>query len=375
MKNLCEKLRACPLFTGAAALLLALAVACAALPPREKSAMENRTLARQTAPRVQSVLSGKWMRAAEDALADQFPLRDEMMLLNALKETAALRTEQNGVLRLAGGRLVPECAALDTAAAVRAGEALAEIQAALGLPATLLLAPLSSRLYLDKLPAGYVPADQAALTDACIAACGDAITVIDCFETLAEQPDADTLFYRTDHHWTADGARCAYERLCAVWGLAPVSPSGRLYASGFYGSAYARAPQPFVSADTLTFDRFDSVVYAINGVVQKGLWDEDALSARDKYAALLYGNPARATLTSETGTGTLLVLKDSYANALLPAVAAHFARTEVVDLRYFSGDLAQIVKETEAERILCVYGMNTFLTDRSLSLAAASFEG
>ena len=105
-----------------------------------------------------------------------------------------------------------------------------------------------------------------------------------------------------------------------------------------------------------------------------GLWDADALGARDKYAALLYGNPARATLTGETGTGTLLVLKDSYANALLPAVATHFARTEVVDLRYFNGDLAEIAKETEVEKVLCIYGMNTFLTDRSLALVAASFE-
>lgn len=374
MKKLMEKMRACPLFTGAAALLLSLAVACCAIPAREKSEMENRALARQSVPDVSGVLSGRWMRGAEDALADQFPLRDAMMLLNAAKETLALRTEQNGVLRLAGGRLVPDCAALDTAAAVRAGEALAEIQAALGLPTTLLLAPLSSRLYLDALPAGYTPADQAALTDAVIAACGDKITVLDCFDALAAQPDAEALFYRTDHHWTADGARCAYEQVCAAWGLAPAAPSGRLYAPGFYGSAYARAPQPLVSADTLTFDRFDSVVYAIDGAEMDGLWDADALGARDKYAALLYGNPARATLTSESGSGTLLVLKDSYANALLPAVATHFARTEVVDLRYFSGDLAEIAKETEAERILCVYGMNTFLTDRSLALAAASFE-
>ena len=336
--------------------------------------MENRALARQSVPDVSGVLSGRWMRGAEDALADQFPLRDAMMLLNAAKETLALRTEQNGVLRLAGGRLVPDCAALDTAAAVRAGEALAEIQTALGLPTTLLLAPLSSRLYLDALPAGYTPADQAALTDAVIAACGDKITVLDCFDALAAQPDAEALFYRTDHHWTADGARCAYEQVCAAWGLAPAAPSGRLYAPGFFGSAYARAPQPLVSADTLTFDRFDSVVYAIDGAEMDGLWDADALGARDKYAALLYGNPARATLTSESGSGTLLVLKDSYANALLPAVATHFARTEVVDLRYFSGDLAEIAKETEAERILCVYGMNTFLTDRSMALAAASFE-
>ena len=374
MKKLMEKMRACPLFTGAAALLLSLAVACCAIPAREKSEMENRALARQSVPDVSGVLSGRWMRGAEDALADQFPLRDAMMLLNAAKETLALRTEQNGVLRLAGGRLVPDCAALDTAAAVRAGEALAEIQTALGLPTTLLLAPLSSRLYLDALPAGYTPADQAALTDAVIAACGDKITVLDCFDALAAQPDAEALFYRTDHHWTADGARCAYEQVCAAWGLAPAAPSGRLYAPGFFGSAYARAPQPLVSADTLTFDRFDSVVYAIDGAEMDGLWDADALGARDKYAALLYGNPARATLTSESGSGTLLVLKDSYANALLPAVATHFARTEVVDLRYFSGDLAEIAKETEAERILCVYGMNTFLTDRSLALAAASFE-
>ncbi|HIT68736.1 MAG TPA: hypothetical protein IAC36_02405 [Candidatus Aphodomonas merdavium] len=364
--------RRCPLFTSAMALLLALAVAAALLPARDISQMENRVLQKLSAPTVSSVLSGRFMTAAETALSDQFPLRDRFVQLNLLRDVALLRREFNGILRC-GDRLLAACDALDGEQALRAVEALVEIQRACAVPMTLLLAPLPSRLYAASLPAHYEADDQAALTETLRAAAGESILFLDCYAAMAAQPDPEALYYRTDHHWTAEGARCAYERLAAAWGFSPALPDNRLYASGFYGSYYARAPFPFFAPDTLCFDRFDNLVYCIDGQAQSGLWDEEALAGRDKYAALLYGNHGRATLLNQSGaaSGTLLVLKDSYANALLPALAQHYERLEIVDPRYYAGDLRALLEETEAEEILCIFGMNTFLTDRSLSLLAA----
>ena len=49
--------------------------------------------------------------------------------------------------------------------------------------------------------------------------------------------------------------------------------------------------------------------------------------------------------------GKLLLVKDSYANCLVPFLAQHFAEIHVVDLRYFNMDIYQYIEENDIARI------------------------
>ncbi|HSK69634.1 MAG TPA: hypothetical protein VLA21_10275, partial [Candidatus Limnocylindria bacterium] len=111
-----------------------------------------------------------------------------------------------------------------------------------------------------------------------------------------------------------------------------------------------------------------------DGERKDGLYDPDQLSERDKYAALLHGSTqGLVTLVNPKAQGTLLVVRDSYANAMLPALATHFARVVAVDPRYFRGDLTALIKEEQAERILCLYGISTWASDRNLPAMASGW--
>ncbi|MEW8957417.1 MAG: hypothetical protein AB2369_12885, partial [Clostridium sp.] len=62
----------------------------------------------------------------------------------------------------------------------------------------------------------------------------------------------------------------------------------------------------------------------------------------------------------------LLVLKDSYANSLVPFLTEDFSSIYMVDLRYYNGDVSKLIEDEGFTDILMVYNVNTFSQDESL---------
>lgn len=137
---------------------------------------------------------------------------------------------------------------------------------------------------------------------------------------------------------------------------------------GFYGSFYARYPLPWLGADDFSCALPAGVRLWINGEEKAALLDPGALEKRDRYAALLYGNHGLIELKNDQAEGgTLLVIKDSYANALLPLLGQHYQRIVAVDPRYYAGNIAELFGQNEGEAILCVYGLNTLAGGRTIA--------
>lgn len=77
--------------------------------------------------------------------------------------------------------------------------------------------------------------------------------------------------------------------------------------------------------------------------------DPDAMKERDKYAALMWGNAMKAELINEQATGgTLLLLRDSFANALMPYLSQHYKHVIAIDPRYYKKDIVQFAAECGA---------------------------
>lgn len=350
-----------PLYILCMAVLLSLAVLTAFSPRREFSDMENRVLAQPAAVTVEGILAGDVTRQTEDCLADQFIGRDLFILVQNGLDAVLLRTEKDGILL--GERLMACTQNLQTGTALQNAKAMGEIAAAAQADATVVIAPLSSAVTPERLPPFYRPADQKALLEELYALSG-----LDCLDSLSVLlPLGEAAYYRSDPHWTAEGVKAVYLALCEAWGFAPKTDVNRLTAGGFYGSYYAKTPRPFFRADTFTFDEPAGISLVIGGETMPGLLDEAQLAKRDQYAALLYGNPARNTLEGP-GEGVLLVVKDSFANALLPLLAQHFRRVETFDPRYALQSIPDACAALGADRLLFVYGLSTLLTDRNLIL-------
>ena len=71
---------------------------------------------------------------------------------------------------------------------------------------------------------------------------------------------------------------------------------------------------------------------------------------------------------------TLLVIKDSYANSLVPFLAPYYRKIVLVDPRYFYDDLEELIQVEDIQEVLYLYNANTFYSDTSLELALAPSE-
>ena len=245
-----------------------------------------------------------------------------------------------------------------------------KLATATGLPVSLLMIPLPGRCTED-LPALYTLGRHTLVC--AIREDAGQVAWIDPLDALLQAKGSEPLYYRTDHHLTAAGADVVYRALADAWGLRPQQPDSLLESPGFYGSFYARAPTPLIKPDTLTFSLYKGIQVLIDGNDTGGLYDEALLKGRSKYAALLHNNPPRLTLINPEGEGVLLVLRDSYASAMLPAIARHFARVEAIDPRYYSDDLPALCAEQKVERILCIYGLNALTNDRNYPVSRLLF--
>ena len=357
-----QSIKRMPLFILCMAILLSLVLLTLFLPHLPYSLVENRSFAKPFAVTVEGILSGDVMQKTEDYLSDHFVARDQFVLLQNGMEAVMLRTEKNGVLL--GDRLMADTQNLQTDIALQNAQAMGELAAAAGADTTAIIAPLSSAITPELLPMFYRPADQKALLEELYAQSG-----LDCLDTLSILlPLGEAAYYRSDVHWTADGAMAVYKALCEAWGFEPKTDNvQRLTSYGLFGSYYAKTPRPFFRAETFAFDEPEGISLVIDGETMPGLLYEPTLGGRDKYSSLLYGNPARSTLEGP-GTGVLFVVKDSFANALLPLLAQHFARVETFDPRHTLEPIPDAYAAAGADRLLFVYGLNTLLTDRNLIL-------
>ena len=104
--------------------------------------------------------------------------------------------------------------------------------------------------------------------------------------------------------------------------------------------------------------------------VRESLYDPSYLEGRDKYAYFLGGNHPLTEITTSVRNGRhLLVIKDSYAHALVPFLTAHYETIDMVDLRYFKEDLAAWMGDRGITDVLVLYNASTFASDRQLAAA------
>ena len=345
-----------------ALLILLLLIQCIA-PTRDMSELENRVLEQKPELAVKTILNGDFTSGTEAFVADQFPLRDSFVQLYTTMQRAMRRKAVNNTIIGAEGRYFEQTDAWSSRNVILNTDALSALSSLSGKPVSLLAVPSAAAVYPEYLPANAPITDEQKL----IAGAKD-ITVFPLYEALYGNRSRQ-LYYHTDHHWTMEGAWLGYATACEAFGLNAMPVSNVRTVSGFWGSYYARYPLPGVPGDTLSFCDDPSLTLFVNGVKKDGLVDETALAKRDKYAALLYGNHAQVEIINDAvSDGTLMIIKDSYANAILPMLARHYHRIIAIDPRYYAGDIVEIAAASESEVILCVYGLSTLATGRSIAL-------
>ena len=367
-----------PLLAASALLLLGLAIANLVWPKRDMIELENRKAAQFPAFSVEALLDGRWQSGFARWMQDQFLLRDAWInTQRAADEIVFQKAEEGGILLGKDQWMFTKLFTIDDATRQQTAknvQAVAEFAARYPGKVTFLLAPSASAIYPEALPAGAPMADENALLDDIFAQVGENAAVIDLREPFTAHKD-EYLYFKTDHHWTTNGAYRAYEQFCALKGLTPFDRDAHeaVTVEDFQGTHYSATRLWNVENDTITYYPLPNqmTIYNITGEAQyepmttENLINTDKFATRDKYAAFLDGNNGYSVIEGD-GEGSILVVKDSYANSFIPYLTANYEKIGVVDFRNFKYGLDSTIEREGYDEVLILYNFQTFIADTDL---------
>ena len=109
------------------------------------------------------------------------------------------------------------------------------------------------------------------------------------------------------------------------------------------------------------------VNYEALGKKTASLFFEDKLKQKNCYEVFLGGNYDKISVeTTAVNTKSLLIIKDSYANCMIPMLTPHFSQIVIVDPRYMTENIDAIMSEYNFSHVLFLYNLNTFLQDSTM---------
>lgn len=333
------------------------------LPDRTFSPVENRTLSKMPDFSWSALVDGSYTSKLEKYLEDQFPLRDGWMGLKNRYEYLLGKREFHGVY-LCGDRLIHKIE--DASRAEQNIAYLQKLTELTDVPVYLGLIPTAAEVYRDQLPAGAENFDQAAYLKKVRESVPDAVWVD--MEKWMDGASDVSLFYRTDHHWTSAGAWHGYAALMEAMGE-PFEPLGtpETVSKDFYGTLYSSSGVHWLAPDTI--ERYVSgegvTVENFEKGETHGLYVDSFLGEKDKYASFLGGNtPLHIIRNPGAASGEkLLVVRDSYSDAMAPFLSQYFAEIHLVDLRYYRTSVAEYARENGMDRIFVCYSVENFVKD------------
>ena len=183
--------------------------------------------------------------------------------------------------------------------------------------------------------------------------------------------DYHRLFFKTDHHWNADGSRRGYTDICALLGVEPLELLGQYSVPACYRGTRAAGVEGVPAEDFAVnlYDYPDMTVTIPAGQLPD--YGMQALFIAGELETVSYGSVFGVDcgeLLLDTGRPgkNLLVMGDSYDNAIVKPLAASFSKTWCVDLRSYSSELGSpfvmdaFIKAHDIDCVLFVGGVDYF---------------
>lgn len=345
------------------------------LPDRQFSEQENRYLQMRPEFSFKSLFSGDYMSKFETYTTDQFTFRDEWITLKAASELALGKQENNDVHLCENGTLIegfkrPENSVLDSnmsALNTLVGNTDAKVYFA--------LIPDKSDLYASLLPKNAPNDSEKEVIDYCYGQSN--ATNVDMYSALSAHTD-EYIFYRTDHHWTSLGAYYGLSALAESMGLpCPALDSytdRHVVSEEFYGTTWSSSGFSWVDPDTMEIfvnapESLKVTSYPQGSPVEGKLYDFSFLEKKEKYSMFMGGNcPMHVIETGNEDKPSLLILRDSYTDSLIPFLPDDFSEIHVLDLRYYRASLKAYIEQNNFDNVLVCYSVSNFCSDSNIFL-------
>lgn len=347
------------------------------VPDREKSVQENRMLATKPKFRLSSLISGDYDEKFEAYMDDQFVGRDMWRKLKVAVDRIGGSRLENGVYIGTNGQLLEQIEVADEnhlAANIKAIKSFSESQSKI--PVRMMLVPDAANVLNHSLPALAKPEDQTQMFSMVRKDLGDSVEWID-VSTELNKHKTEKIYYKTDHHWTTLGAFYAFQAAAPSLGIeGDLSGKYVSYAvsDSFNGMLASKSGVNFGEKEQIdiyvpTEEDTDLIVdYVDEGKRSTSLYDSSKLKEKDQYTVFLGGNSSLLDIrTVSTSTKRLLLVKDSFANSFIPFLTPYYREIVVVDPRYYSGTINDLMDSYRISEVLFLYSGNTFFKDNNIS--------
>lgn len=346
-------------------------------PNKEVSADENRRLAGRPRFSADSLLSGEYMEKYEKYLSDQFAgrevLRNARVVLNRLGGSK----EESGVLIGKNGQLMEKLLVPDQEVLGNNLDAIVDFaEKNQKMPVYMMLVPDAANVLNKDLPLLYTAADQKRMIAQVKRELDTHVTWIDVESVLNKHTD-DTIYYKTDKHWTSAGAYYVFQAAAELMDISKgVSGKFATYpiSTTFNGDLAAKSgckkhvKEVIEIYIPLEGDTDVIVNYVDEQRKSTSLYDSSKLEGSNQYEVFLGGDSSVIDIkTVSESTRRLLVVKDSFANSFLPFLTPYFREIVVVDPQYYGGTIDEIMDTYRITDTLILYSGNTFFQDNNIS--------
>ncbi len=344
----------------------AMALGIAFLPKQDISENEKRTLARFPSLSIERVLNGKWESDFEEYISDHFPSRDFFASLDAYCMLYSGRNGSNGIYKGKEGYLITTPVKRDSDNIRDNLTAVSEFAKKTGLKTTLMVVPETGYIMSEKLPENHM--EYTAFDEET-----EGVGILDIASAMLSKKNETQLFYKTDHHWTSEGAYTAY----GVWAEANSVEvrEKKDYtietADNFYGTAYSKSALWNEKPDTIEVWKYPiDVTVKVGDAKYDSMFFDEHLERMDKYPVFLNGNNSLVEITNNSNPSgkRVLVIKDSYAHCFVPFITENCSQIDMVDLRYYLDQVSRLTDKNDYDEVLVLYGMSNLCEANDLSI-------
>ena len=219
------------------------------------------------------------------------------------------------------------------------------------------ICPDKGEVYRERLPKGATFSDETKV----LARYKNEIEgkYIDLYKLMSEHKD-EYIFYKSDHHWR-EGAYLAYKELASSMDLEEMNTIEKVTCNNFRGSLDSKSSYYNSAVDEILFylpKNYESIKVKGDDKEIKVL-DKDEFKNKDKYKALFSGNYGLVEIEGNPDSDkTLLIVKDSFANAVASLFTNEYKTIYMVDKRFFSQKINNFIKENDIDTCLVLGSVN-----------------
>ena len=351
-------------------IIICLSISFILIPDVSFSENENRMLQMNPSFSFRSLINLEYIEKLEDYFNDQFPFRSIFMNIKTMIYKGMGIKDIDGVYFSSDGYLLERYNKPNNNDKII--KAINRFSDNSDANISLMLIPNAISIYSDKLPRNAFSYNQLDTIDYIY----DNVNLneINVYDTYIKNKDKYQLYYKTDHHYTVYGAYLAYLEYCKSNNLSYKELDEYkidLVSEEFSGSLASRVTDYKKVYDKIEIVNKDidvSVYYQDNDKTTNSLYNFDYLSKKDKYAMFLDNNHPLIVINREgmDYDSKLLVIKDSYANSMIPFLVDNYSEIHVIDPRYYRRSISDYMKQNNIDDALILYNLNTMDTEGGL---------